>query len=100
MNKVLAEPIARKITQLGSGVITDARVTKFNVDYNRIQSVRVNSKTDYLCDYAILAAPFGPVHEIIRASSLHSAFPELLSLEPQCRKSIFTARILPSGLAG
>jgi 15-cis-phytoene desaturase len=82
MSKVLAEPIARKITQLGGRVITNARVTKLNVDYKRIQSVQVNGKTDYLCDYAILAAPLGPVHEIIRASSLQSAFPELLSLEP------------------
>jgi 15-cis-phytoene desaturase len=82
MSKVLTEPVARKITQLGGSIITDARVTRLNVDNNRIQSVQLNGKTNYLCDYAILAAPLGPTHEIIRASSLQSAFPELLSLEP------------------
>ncbi|SFM16646.1 hydroxysqualene dehydroxylase [Nitrosomonas communis] len=82
MSKVLTEPIARKITQLGGSIITNARLTRLNVDNNRIQSVQVNGKTDYLCDYAILAAPLGPVQEIIRASSLQSTFPELLSLEP------------------
>lgn len=81
MTKFLTEPIAQKITQLGDSVITNARVSKLSVANDRIQGVQVNNKTNYPCDYVIMAASLGPVHALIRASSLHNTFPELLSLK-------------------
>ena len=80
MTEVLASPIAERITTLGGTVITSARVTRLIVADNRVKGVAVNDETEYVCDYAILATPLGPAHQIIRASSLEHAFPDLLSL--------------------
>jgi 15-cis-phytoene desaturase len=80
MTDILAGPVAEKITRLGGTIITEARVTRLIVHNNRVQGVQVNDTDDYACDYVVMAASLGPAHEIIRASSLQDAFPQLLSL--------------------
>jgi 15-cis-phytoene desaturase len=80
MTEVLADPIVERIVKLGGTVTTNAPVTRLIVANNRVQGVRVNDETDYACDYVVMAASLSPAHQIIRASSLEHAFPELLSL--------------------
>jgi 15-cis-phytoene desaturase len=80
MTQILVEPIVEQIKKLGGTVVTNARVTRLIVEKNRIKCVEVNDKTDYPCDYVVMAASLNPAHQIIRVSSLDYAFPELLSL--------------------
>lgn len=80
MTQILVEPIVEQIKKLGGTVVTNAKVTRLIVEKNRMKCVEVNDKTDYPCDYLVMAASLNPAHQIIRASSLDYAFPELLSL--------------------
>jgi 15-cis-phytoene desaturase len=80
MTEVLARPIAERITHLGGTVMTGLPVTRLVVSSNRVRGVLVNDETEYACDYVVLAVPLGPAHQLIYASSLEHAFPDLLSL--------------------
>ncbi len=102
MTEVLAEPIAEKIKALGGTVLTDARVTRLIVSDNRVHGVRVNDSRDHACDHVVIAASLGPAHEIIRASSLQDAFPQLLSLPsmPEVNLQLeFTRAVWPADRA-
>jgi 15-cis-phytoene desaturase len=82
MTEALAGPIAERINRMGGTVVTDALVTRLIVTNNQVRGVQINDQTEYWCDYVVMAAPLGPAQKIIRASSLESAFSEMLALLP------------------
>jgi 15-cis-phytoene desaturase len=78
--------------------MTGTPVAKLIITDNRIRSVEVSSGKNYPCDNVILAASLGPAQRIIRASSLETAFADMLALQsmPEVNLQIeFTRRAWP-----